>query len=129
MEHHAAWRDTAGLVGPRGTLRNLMEAAFWLGIRAAVLCGAQWLRSARAALRRSLDPLALFILLYPLVVLGVSTFGQTMREIGRLWIPLLVPAQLAAAREMNQLYKARPSAYVLFSSLAILLRKNYHDFR
>jgi hypothetical protein len=129
MEHHAAWRDTAGLVGARGTLRNLVEAAFWLGIPAAVLCGAQWLRSARAAVRRSLDPVALFVLCYPLVVLAVSTFGQTTREIGRLWIPLLVPAQLAAAREMSRVYTTRPSAYVFFASLAILLRKNYHDFR
>jgi hypothetical protein len=69
------------------------------------------------------------VLLYPLIVLGISTFGHATREIGRLWIPLLIPAQLAVAREMNQVYKARPTAFVLFSSLAILLRKNFHDFR
>ena len=129
MEHHAAWRDTAGLVGASGSIRNFVEAAFWLGVPAAVLCGAQWIRSARAVLRGSAEPFALFVLLYPLIVLGVSTFGHATREIGRLWIPLLIPAQLAVAREMNQVYGARPTAFVLFSSLAILLRKNFHDFR
>jgi hypothetical protein len=129
MEHHAAWRDTAGLVGASGSLRNFVEAAFWLGVPAAVLCGAQWLRSARAVLRGSAEPFAVFVLLYPLIVLAVSTFGHSTREIGRLWIPLLIPAQLAAAREMNQVYRERPTAFILFSSLAILLRKSYHDFR
>lgn len=128
MEHHAAWRDTAGLVGLRGTIRNLVEAALWFGIPATVLCGAQWLRSVRRLFRRSLDPVALFFLLYPLIVLAVSTCGQTTREIGRLWIPLFVPACLAVATEMGLLYKRRPTVFVLLSSLAILLRKNYHDF-
>jgi hypothetical protein len=127
-EHHAAWRGAAGLVGPKGTLRNLVEAAFWLGIPAAVLCGTHWLRCARDVFNRRIEPLSLFLLLYPLIVIAISTFGATTREIGRLWIPMLIPAQTAAAREMNRLYPRRPTGYVLLASLAVLLRKNYHDF-
>jgi hypothetical protein len=161
MAHHAAWRDTTGLVGARGTLRNFVEAALWLGIPASVLCAAQWLRSVRAAARclqylasevseflvrgfgrreppasqrrpdslRAMDPFALFVLLYPLIVIGVSTYGHAVREIGRLWIPLLIPAQLAAARELNEVHRERASAFVLLASLAVVLRANYHDFR
>jgi hypothetical protein len=62
-------------------------------------------------------------------VLAESTYGQTTREIGYLWIPLLVPAYLAVATEMGLLYKRRPTVFVLLSCSAILLRKNYHDFR
>ena len=128
MEQHAAWRGPTGLIGVAGTTRNLVEAAVWLGLPAAILAVRHYLRSS-ARVWRGPDPVAVFCVCYPLIVIAVSVFGHATREIGRLWIPMLIPAQLVVAREVNRLYPRRPTIYLLLAAATLLLAKNYHDIR
>ena len=73
--------------------------------------------------------LDIFILLYPGLILAVSIFGKTDDEIGRLWIPIMVPLFISVARESVALYKHRPYGFMVSSFVFVILVKNYHDFR
>lgn len=126
MAFHASWRGTAGIQGPAITLRNLVELGVWLGPPAALLWVWGFVRAARATAPRS--ELDLFTLLYPAVLLLVSTFGHTRDEIGRLWIPLMIPIVPTVAREVEARLGRNPWAFVATSLLATLLLKAFKDF-
>ncbi|MBN1867997.1 hypothetical protein JW916_11980 [Candidatus Sumerlaeota bacterium] len=130
MTNHLATRGTPGLVDALHTLRNLGEFARWIGLPAAVAyvwccCGAlrRWWRS------RRISPLGLFALGYPFLVAAVSTLGHTVAEVGRLWIPLMIPMFVPVASELATMDRRRaPWVYVVSCLVAILLAKNFHDF-
>lgn len=129
VAHHRAWMGIEGLIGLRGNIHNFYEFSVWVGIPAVILYVAHCVRIA-ASPRMRLEPLALFALGYPLLLLGLSVFGGSEHEIGRLWIPVAVPALLPVARELASLHAdRRPWLFVIASSVMILLMKNYQDFQ
>jgi len=70
----------------------------------------------------------LLCLLYPGVLLLVSTFGHTRNEIGRLWIPFMVPIVPPIAREIEQRLGRNPWPFVATSLATTLLLKAFKDF-
>ncbi|MBN1867996.1 hypothetical protein JW916_11975 [Candidatus Sumerlaeota bacterium] len=130
MANHIAWRKTPGLVGPLLTVRNLWELAIWVGWPTAVVYVWGCCRIARRLGRsRKISPADLFVLLYPVLLVAISTFGHTVAEIGRLWIPLMVPLFVAAALELDTRDRHRaPWVYLVSSLFMVLLAKYFHDF-
>jgi hypothetical protein len=126
MAFHASWVGAAAIQGPAVTLRNLVEFAVWLGPPATLLWASGFVRAARVKGRRS--EMDLLCLLYPGVLLLVSTFGHTRNEIGRLWIPFMVPIVPPIAREIEQRLGRNPWPFVATSLATTLLLKAFKDF-
>jgi hypothetical protein len=129
VAHHRAWMGVDGIVGLRGTIHNFYEFSVWVGIPVVILYVANCYRVVVAS-RAHLEPLTVFVLGYPFLLLCVSVFGGSEHEIGRLWMPLAVPALLPVARELRSLHgDRRPWLYVIASAVMILAMKNYQDFQ
>ena len=128
MNAHTGWRVTEGLTDVRGNVRNFVELTIWMGLPAALMYVRRLARGI-AEDWRSLDALDVLAFLYPALVLAVSIFGQTTTEIGRLWIPLMVPMVIPIARELQALHGERPYFYAGGAFTMVCLVKNYHDFQ
>jgi len=76
-----------------------------------------------------IEPLDLFALSYPLIILAVSVSGKTVDEIGRLWIPLMVPLLVIVARGLARMRTRCPCPYAVSAFVMILLIKNFNDFQ
>jgi hypothetical protein len=127
IAHHAAWRTVQRLTSIR-EVANFTQLAIWMGLPCALVCVRRWFASARGGIAQ-IEPFEFFTLLFPFLVLAVSIFGKTDEEIGRLWIPFMVPFFIVGGRELAALYGRRPYGFLASSLAFVVLVKNFHDFR
>ena len=115
----------------RGLLINNLEFAVWTGFPIVILFVAQAVRSARAFVRdRVTQPDALMAALGVTFVL-LNLGGQTVSEVGRLWLFLVPVIALYAAREARRLFEKKATGLYLVVALqlvVVFLTYKFQDF-
>ena len=78
--------------------------------------------------RSAFDAWDIFTLAYPLLLLALCVFGHTNSEIGRLWLPMMVPLVVPIARRLRVDYGRAQGLFIILAVAMILMLKNFQDF-
>jgi len=134
MAFHQQWKEwQPGLMNMiLFALLNVIEFLCWMGLSLAVVYLSHTMGMARSIFAGGRDRWALFVAGYALILILMALFGRTKGEVNRLWIFMLPPICLMAARELVRRFAHKSdmalTGLVILQFITTLVIKRFQDF-